>query len=403
MFLLILGGIGISGTEQTLLVAIAVLSGLILLSLWAVLYWVIKQQGRLLLRQDDLENRIVHGSLAAVPESVSVLNPSKRAGLAVGATFPPFRLPDITGQKVSLEEFRGKRVLLVNWSSHCGFCNLIAADLARLGPELQKRNVQILLVAHGDADANRKFAEEQELHLPILLQRGIRQSVAAFRRKGTPVAYLLTEQGHVASPLAVGAEQVSDLVYDLATAGPTGQATPSNGWTVNEVQSNGTMRNSLPGERSLSTSKLERSGLKAGTPAPRFSLPDIYGRTVSLDEYRGKRVLLVFSDPQCGPCERLAPYLVDLHREHRQDKFVVVMVGRGDPDENRRKAEVHGFEFPVLVQRRWELSKEYGIFHTPVAFLVNEDGLIVRDVAKGVDEIRDLASLWSIAIEQRAG
>ena len=34
----------------------------------------------------------------------------------------------------------------------------------------------------------------------------------------------------------------------------------------------------LPGERPLSESRIERNGLKAGTPAPPFRLPDLYGR-----------------------------------------------------------------------------------------------------------------------------
>jgi peroxiredoxin len=67
------------------------------------------------------------------------------------------------------------------------------------------------------------------------------------------------------------------------------------------------------------------------------------------------------------------------------------MVARGDPEENRCKAQEHGFEFPVVLQERWKLSKEYGIFATPVAFLIDEDGVIARNVAQGVDEILALA------------
>jgi alkyl hydroperoxide reductase subunit AhpC len=67
------------------------------------------------------------------------------------------------------------------------------------------------------------------------------------------------------------------------------------------------------------------------------------------------------------------------------------MVGRGDAEENRKKAKQSGFDFPVVVQRKWELSKQYGIFATPVAFLIDEEGIIARDVATGVDAILELA------------
>src|SRR5205085_5611857 len=88
----------------------------------------------------------------------------------------------------------------------------------------------------------------------------------------------------------------------------------------------------------LRASHIERQGLKAGTPAPSFSLPGIDGKTVSLDQFRGRKVLLVFSDPQCGPCDALAPDLVGLHRQHTNNGLDFVMVGRGDAKLNKKKA-----------------------------------------------------------------
>jgi peroxiredoxin len=131
--------------------------------------------------------------------------------------------------------------------------------------------------------------------------------------------------------------------------------------------------------------------LKAGTSAPTFELPDLAGRPVCLTDERGRRVLLVFSDPECGPCDVLLPDLARLEREHRENGLAVVMVGRGDPEENRRKAEAFGVEFPVVLQPGWRLSKQYGIFVTPVAFLIDEEGVIERDVARGPTAILELA------------
>ena len=74
-----------------------------------------------------------------------------------------------------------------------------------------------------------------------------------------------------------------------------------------------------------------------------------------------------------------------------QDQAEMVMISRGDPAENRAKAEEHGMDIPVLLQKGWTLSKQYGIFATPVAFLVDEEGVIARDVARGRDAILALA------------
>src|SRR2546425_6821868 len=131
---------------------IEALLALILVSVWFGFYQLVKQQGRILLRLDALAKQ--HAAAA---------EPAQPQGLEVGTEFPAFRLPDLEGAEVALESFRGKRVLLVHWSPQCGFCDLIAPDLARLDADFTKRGVQLLLLAHGDADVNRKLAEEHGL------------------------------------------------------------------------------------------------------------------------------------------------------------------------------------------------------------------------------------------------
>jgi peroxiredoxin len=143
--------------------------------------------------------------------------------------------------------------------------------------------------------------------------------------------------------------------------------------------------------RSLARSRLKRDGLKAGASAPDFHLPCLDGTERSLADFRGHRVLLVFSDPHCGPCQALAPYLQKVCSEHPD--VSVLMISRGDPKENRAKVKEHGLTFPVLLQQRWEISRLYAIFATPVAYLIDETGLILRDVAVGVDSIKVFAPL----------
>jgi peroxiredoxin len=99
-------------------------------------------------------------------------------------------------------------------------------------------------------------------------------------------------------------------------------------------------------------------------------------------------VLLVFSDPHCEPCHTLAPRLEEFHREHSE--FELVMISRGEPGENRAKAVEHGLTFPVVLQQRWEISRLYAMFATPVAYLIDEAGIIFQDVAVGMQPIESL-------------
>ena len=342
-------------------IVVWVLLGVLLLAVvslaWLVVQ-VIRQQGRLLLRIEALER-------PTTTLETSETDPA-RGGLPLATSFPPFRLPDLEGKEIELDDFE-TRVLLVHWSPECGFCREIAADLARFQVDLRRRKTELVLVSYGSPESNRALVQAHGLDCPVLLQAD-RETIEGFARMGTPVAYLLDDRGRIAKPVAVGAREVPELVAEAA--GSPGR---------------------LARERPLSESLIEREGLKAGVPAPTFELPDLWGRTISLADQRGRKVLLIFSDPECGPCDALLPDLARLDREHRENGLAVVMISRGEPAENQRKAEAFGVEFQVVLQPGWRLSKKYGIFATPVAFLINEEGVIERDVARGPTEILAVA------------
>ena len=184
--------------------SVIVLLVFILISGWAVLfllYQIIKQQGRLLLRLDGIEEQL---GVLAPPR------PEAPAGLPVGEAFPAFRLPDLDGNHAALEDFRGREILVVNWSPTCGFCVRIAPELAKLKQAFQAHNVELVLASGGDADSNLKLAREHGLEPSVrLLQEA--PAIPAFQNFGTPVAYLLDEQGRIAKPIAVGADNVPVL------------------------------------------------------------------------------------------------------------------------------------------------------------------------------------------------
>jgi peroxiredoxin len=357
-------------------IAIPITLGLLLVMVagcWLTLVQLVRQQGRLLLRLDELDARtaaaLAQRAVAAVAPTDAVdavPAPPERQGFAVGEPLPPFRLRDLKGRMHSLESYAGRRLLLVHWGTQCGFCDMMAPELAALQPRLREEGVELLLVSYGGPEENIRMTAEFNFDCPVLLQKS-GETIDAFATFGTPVAYLVDAEGRVEEPIAIGAEQVPALARRAA-----GERTP------------------LPGERPLSESRIQRDGLPAGTPAPTFTLPDVYGRTVSLESYRGRRVLLVFSDPNCGPCDELAPHLERIHREHLQNNLAVVMVGRGDLAENQRKVAELGLDFPVVMQEKWKLSKEYGIFATPVGYLIGEDGVIRSDVAMGGGAILSL-------------
>jgi peroxiredoxin len=225
-----------------------------------------------------------------------------------------------------------------------------------------------------------------------------------YRAQGTPMGYRIDPEGRIASELAVGAEQLLKLADLKAPPPPVGRGSPdpahrrvSARSETSAEQRNGSAHQGKQPDPSLARSRLNRSGLKAGTVAPDFSLPLLAGGELSLAELRGRRVLLVFSDPHCGPCDQLAPLLQELHEE--QSDLQVLVISRRDGEATAAKAEAFGLTFPIVMQRQWEISKEYGMFATPVGYLIDERGIVAKDVAMGVKPILALADEPATEVE----
>jgi peroxiredoxin len=267
--------------------------------------------------------------------------------------------------------------LVVNFfSPNCSFCLNMAPGLGQV-PE---GGARVLVISRGDADENLRLAKDYKWRCDVLLDE-TGDVTKAYGITGTPTGYLLAPDGHVASELAVGGEAVLALAANHAN----GQATLT-AESLREKQEVALDRARHAG-LSLRESQLDRKGLEAGAKAPQFALPDLEGTKRSLANFLDKRVLLVFSDPNCGPCDALGPELERLHRQHLNGNLRVVMISRGDLEANRRKAETHGYSFPMLLQKRWEISKEYAMFATPIAYLIDCDGVIAKPVAVGKSSI----------------
>jgi methylamine dehydrogenase accessory protein MauD len=120
-------------------------------------------------------------------------------------------------------------------------------------------------------------------------------------------------------------------------------------------------------------SRLGRSGLKPGKKAPPFTLPEVAGGETSLHDFAGRKTLLVFMQPGCGPCHGITP---ELNRLQDGGDVQVVVVQNTDVETARRWAKEHRPRFPVAVQERLSLSKRYEVFATPFAFLIDEKGVV---------------------------
>jgi methylamine dehydrogenase accessory protein MauD len=120
-------------------------------------------------------------------------------------------------------------------------------------------------------------------------------------------------------------------------------------------------------------SRVGRSGLRPGKKAPGFTLSSLSGEEVGLEQYAGRKLLLVFMQPGCGPCHAIVP---ELNRLQDTGEIRVLVIHNGDTEAVRRWVQEVVPHFPVAVQERFNLSKRYEVFATPFAFLIDERSVI---------------------------
>jgi peroxiredoxin len=139
-------------------------------------------------------------------------------------------------------------------------------------------------------------------------------------------------------------------------------------------------------------------GRTAGT-APAFTLPDLDGNPVALDDYAGTKRVLVTWAPWCG-CRYDLPVWDALQRELGDDVAIISIALEEDAEQVRHWArdEVETpLSFPVLVDRDHVVAERFGFVNVPMTAWIDEDGTIIRPplMAPGDDQFRDFTQIDS--------
>lgn len=124
-----------------------------------------------------------------------------------------------------------------------------------------------------------------------------------------------------------------------------------------------------------------------GTQAPAFSLPDIVsGKTVSLDDVRGEKgVLVMFICGHCPYVVHVQSELARLGKDYQNSGIGIAAICSNDegvsPRDSlanlRTQAKEQGFVFPYLKDDSQDVAKAYDAACTPDFFLYDADGKLV--------------------------
>jgi peroxiredoxin len=115
------------------------------------------------------------------------------------------------------------------------------------------------------------------------------------------------------------------------------------------------------------------------TSASAFELPVVNGdKTLKLEDYKGKWVLLDFWFISCKPCMELMPKIEELHKKYKSKGLEVLGINVDKNDERLQNfIKEKKIPYPTLSSVDKEVSKLYKVFGYPTLVLINPQQEIV--------------------------
>ena len=132
-----------------------------------------------------------------------------------------------------------------------------------------------------------------------------------------------------------------------------------------------------------------KSNKKEDVKMPNIVLYDQYGKKHSLEEYKGKVVVINFWATWCGYCVRELPEFEKVYKEFGSNKKEVVILGVAGPKtkENPNNVDVEkdkiisflkkkNVTYPTLMDETGKSFDDYGIKYFPTTYVINKNGYL---------------------------
>jgi peroxiredoxin len=125
--------------------------------------------------------------------------------------------------------------------------------------------------------------------------------------------------------------------------------------------------------------------LPLGTAAPDFCLPDTNGKSVSLSDFKGKPLLVMFICNHCPYVKHIRAGLAQLARDYLLRGAAIVGISSNDvanypadsPDKMKAEAKDAGYNFPYLHDETQTVAKAYRAACTPDFYIFDKNHRLV--------------------------
>jgi thiol-disulfide isomerase/thioredoxin len=137
--------------------------------------------------------------------------------------------------------------------------------------------------------------------------------------------------------------------------------------------------------------KLSVADAKDAKPAPELTLKDPDGKEVSLEQYRGKVVLVNFWATWCEPCQVEIPWLIEMQQKYSAQGFTILGIAMDEdgasivtPWVQKERFDVNGtksaMNYPIVIGNDAAADKFGGLLGYPTSVLISRDGKILKRI-----------------------
>jgi peroxiredoxin len=130
---------------------------------------------------------------------------------------PAFRLPDMTGTMIALEDFTGKILLLNFWATWCASCREEFPELERLYQKYRDKGFIVIAISvDNSSDRVAAFMKKRQIGFPVVIDK--QGDVAKkFGFSGIPAGFLIDRNGFIKRQYrGSGRELISRYETDIA-------------------------------------------------------------------------------------------------------------------------------------------------------------------------------------------
>lgn len=134
----------------------------------------------------------------------------------------------------------------------------------------------------------------------------------------------------------------------------------------------------------------DAGGLQVGQKAPDFKLQTLDGKEIALSDFKGKKVMINFWATWCPPCKAETPEMVKYYNEKaKKENFEILSVNAMSTESKSENVgkfiEEYKMSFPVVIDPRGEIIKQYEVLNFPTSFFINTKG-VIQEKLNLVDE-----------------